>query len=124
LEPDLPLIWARGSGIRGVLMNICMNAVQAMPDGGTLTVRTLSMNDAIRIVVEDTGPGIHPAHLDRIWDPFFTTKPVGTGTGLGLSITQRVVTRHGGRIDVESASGRGARFVIDLPVEGPGGENV
>jgi hypothetical protein len=124
LVPELPPIWARSSGIRGVLMNLCMNAVQAMPEGGTLTLRTHFDAGHVTIEVEDTGPGIHPAHADRIWDPFFTTKPVGQGTGLGLSITQGIVTRHGGKIRVENADPHGARFVIDLPVEGPGGENV
>jgi two-component system, NtrC family, sensor kinase len=124
LDPELQPIWAKGSGIRGALMNLCMNAVQAMPEGGTLTVRTRSSSRHVTIEVEDTGPGIPADHLHRIWDPFFTTKPVGQGTGLGLSITQRIVTRHGGTIRVESLPGRGARFVIELPMEGPGGENV
>jgi two-component system, NtrC family, sensor kinase len=125
LDEHLPAIWARGSGIRGALMNLCMNAVQAMPTGGTLAVRTRSMGEGrVSIEIEDTGPGIHSIHLDRIWDPFFTTKPVGQGTGLGLSITQGIVARHGGSIRVENAVPHGARFVIELPVEGPGGANV
>jgi PAS domain S-box-containing protein len=124
LDPELPSIWARGSGIRGVLMNLGMNAVQAMPEGGTLTVRTRKSAAGIALSLEDTGPGIHASHLSRIWDPFFTTKPVGTGTGLGLSISQRVVARHGGTIGVENLPERGARFWIELPIEGPGGENV
>ena len=124
LDPELRPIWAKGSGIRGALMNLCMNAVQAMPQGGTLTVRTGSGSRRVTIEVEDTGPGIPANHLSRIWDPFFTTKPVGQGTGLGLSITQGIVSRHGGAIRVESSPGRGARFVIELPTEGPGGENV
>jgi two-component system NtrC family sensor kinase len=124
LDPELPAIWARASGMRGVCMNLMLNAVQAMKHGGTLTVRTRSENDGIAIEVEDTGPGIESEHLDRIWDPFFTTKPVGQGTGLGLSITQRVVTRHGGRIRVESRPGEGARFIIWLPLAGPGGDGV
>ena len=124
LDPSMPPIWAKGSGIRGALMNLCMNAVQAMPRGGTLTVRTRGGSRGVTIEVEDSGPGIPADHLHRIWDPFFTTKPVGQGTGLGLSITQGIVTRHGGTIRVESTPGEGARFVIELPTEGPGGENV
>jgi signal transduction histidine kinase len=124
LDPELKPIWAKDSGIRGALMNLCMNAVQAMPKGGTLTVRTRGGSRHVIIEVEDTGPGIPADHLHRIWDPFFTTKPVGQGTGLGLSITQRIVTRHGGTIRVESSAGQGARFAIDLPMEGPGGDNV
>jgi two-component system, NtrC family, sensor kinase len=124
LDPVLPSIWAKGSGIRGALMNLCMNAVQAMPRGGTLTVRTRAGPRHVRIEVEDTGEGIAAAHLHRIWDPFFTTKPVGQGTGLGLSITQGIVTRHGGTIRVDSPPPGGARFVIELPIEGRGGEHV
>jgi PAS domain S-box-containing protein len=124
LDPQLPAIWGRESGMRGVMMNLCMNAVQAMSEGGTLTVRTRHRADNVTIEVIDTGPGIHPAHLERIWDPFFTTKPVGKGTGLGLSITQRVLARHAGRVRVESTLGQGARFIIELPIAGPGGENV
>jgi signal transduction histidine kinase len=101
-----------------------MNAVQAMPAGGRLTVRTGRSVPGVFLHIEDTGPGIRPEHLDRIWDAFFTTKPVGQGTGLGLSITRRVVDRHGGSIRVESQSGEGARFIVELPVEGPGGTGV
>lgn len=124
LDPGLPLIWARQSSMRGVCTNLMMNAVQAMPAGGRLTVRTARGGRGVVLQVEDTGEGIAPAHLDRIWDAFFTTKPVGQGTGLGLSITQRVVTRHGGSIRAESRPGEGARFIVDLPIEGPGGTGV
>ncbi len=125
LAADLPPIWARASGIRGVLMNVCMNAVQAMREGGRLTVRTARDDDAhVRIEIADTGPGIAPEHLERIWAPFFTTKPVGSGTGLGLSISRRVVESHGGTIAVDSRPGDGARFVVTLPLHGPGGEHV
>jgi len=78
LDPELPAIWARDSGMRGVWMNLCMNAVQAMTDGGTLTVRTRRDGpDFVVLEVIDSGPGIHPAHHERIWDPFFTTKQIG-----------------------------------------------
>jgi hypothetical protein len=124
LDPAIPAIWARDSGIRGVCMNLMMNAVQAMATGGTLTVTTEPVDHGVRMIVEDTGPGISKEHLDRIWDPFFTTKPVGKGTGLGLSITHRIVHRHGGTIRVESQRGQGARFIVELPVAGPGGFDV
>lgn len=122
LHPDLPRVWGRESALRGMLMNLCMNAVQAMADGGSLTVRTAFVGDRVRIVVEDDGPGIAPEHQARIWDPFFTTKPVGQGTGLGLSITQRIVVSHGGTIQVESQPGAGARFTVSLPPQGVGGQ--
>lgn len=124
LDPQLPPLWARHSSMRGVCMNLIMNAVQAMPNGGHLTVRTARGGRGVVLRIEDTGQGIAPEHLDRIWDAFFTTKPVGQGTGLGLSITQRVVTRHGGTIHVESRPGQGARFIVELPIEGPGGTGV
>ncbi|MBI1797481.1 MAG: PAS domain-containing protein [Candidatus Eisenbacteria bacterium] len=122
LEPDLPQVWAREAGIRGICMNLMLNAVQAMNAGGCLTVMTKRIDHAVALSVGDTGTGILPEHLERIWDPFFTTKPVGQGTGLGLSITHRIVTRHGGRITVDSAPGRGTRFDVELPIHGPGGE--
>jgi signal transduction histidine kinase len=124
LDPDLPPIWARNSSMRGVCMNLMMNAVQAMPNGGRLTVHSTRGGAGVIFTIEDTGVGIAAEHLDRIWDAFFTTKPVGQGTGLGLSITQRVVSRHGGTIGVESRPAQGARFTIELPIEGPGGTGV
>jgi PAS domain S-box-containing protein len=124
LDPDLPPIWARHSSMRGVCMNLMMNAVQAMPDGGRLTARTRRSGRDVVLHIEDTGHGIATEHLDRIWDAFFTTKPVGQGTGLGLSITQRVITRHGGTIRVESRFGDGASFIVELPIEGSGGSGV
>ncbi len=122
LDDTLPRVWAREAGIRGMCMNLMINAVQAMPDGGTLRVATTRDGSRVRIEIQDTGHGIAPQHLERIWDPFFTTKPVGKGTGLGLSITHRIVTRHAGTIRVESLPGRGATFIVELPVEGPGGD--
>jgi hypothetical protein len=124
LDPDLPEIWAKETGMRAVCMNLMMNAVHAMPAGGTLRVVTAGRESSVALTVEDTGPGIAPQHLDRIWDPFFTTKPMGQGTGLGLSITQRIVSRHGGTIRVENLPGRGARFVVELPIRGSGGPDA
>jgi two-component system NtrC family sensor kinase len=105
-------------------MNLMLNAVQAMPNGGTLLIRTIAAGNHVVLEVADTGSGIAPENMDRIWDPFFTTKPPGSGTGLGLSITQRVVSRHGGQITAENRAEGGARFTLELPVMGPGGEGV
>jgi len=125
LDPGLPHVWGREAALRGVLMNLCLNAVQAMSNGGRLRVSTVRIgDDRVGIRIEDDGPGIAPEHLHRIWDPFFTTKPVGQGTGLGLSITQRIVARHGGTIRVESAPGAGAKFMLELPLQGSGGESA
>jgi signal transduction histidine kinase len=123
LDPELPLIWAKESAIRSVCMNLCLNAVQAMKGGGELLVRTRRHGVDVRMEVIDNGPGIATSDLSRIWDPFFTTKPVGQGTGLGLSITHQVVRRHGGDISVESRPAEGARFIVTLPVAGLGGDD-
>ena len=96
-DAAVPHPWARDSGIRGVCMNLMMNAVQAMEAGGTLAARTARRGAMVELVVEDTGAGIAPEHLGRIWEPFFTTKAAGKGTGLGLFVTQGVMTRNGGR---------------------------
>jgi PAS domain S-box-containing protein len=122
LAPELPPIWAHEAAMREMCMNLAINAVQASSGGGRVTATTQSAADHVTIVIADTGAGISPEHLARIWDPFFTTKPVGQGTGLGLTITNRIVTQHGGRIEVESAPGKGASFSVELPVHGPGGE--
>ena len=124
LDPASPPVWARESGVRGVCMNLLMNAVQAMKDGGMLTVRTRYAGSTVTLEIADTGPGIELHHLDRIWDPFFTTKPIGQGTGLGLSITRQSVARYGGTIRVESRPGEGARFIVELPVRTSGGTDV
>lgn len=103
-------------------MNLMLNGVQAMSGGGRLTVTTRRDHEHVTLAVEDSGPGIAPEHFERIWDPFFTTKPMGQSTGLGLSITHRIVSRHGGRITVQSALGQGARFEVELPLHGTGGD--
>src|SRR5204862_6855611 len=83
---------------------------------GVLTVRTAESGKGVRIVVEDTGPGIPPEHLRQVFDPFFTTKAVGEGTGLGLSLCIGIVEAHDGRLTVENAPGSGARFTMELPL--------
>jgi len=106
------------------IMNILLNAIQAMPSGGTLTVRAEVVHRAAvghafggsvaRISVADTGPGIPPEYIDRLFEPYFTTKE--GGTGLGLALARRVITEHRGEIRAENAPGGGARFVIALPL--------
>jgi two-component system NtrC family sensor kinase len=101
------------------VLNIVTNAEQAMLQArgrGRLSVRTRAAGGRIELRIEDDGPGIAAEHLSRVFDPFFTTKPVGQGTGLGLSICDGIVKEHGGRLSVENAAGRGAAFVVDLPV--------
>lgn len=100
--------------LQQVLVNLILNAVQAMPQGGVLTVRVADMQDSVTISVEDTGHGIAPEAQKRIFDPFFTTKQA-EGTGLGLSISQRLVTRAGGTLEVHSIEGQGSHFIVTLP---------
>ncbi len=101
--------------LRQIIVNIGLNAIQAMPDGGVLNVTTQLRDDRICIGIRDTGIGIAPENLDRIFDPFFTTKDVGEGTGLGLAVTYSLVNQMEGAITVESEPGRGSVFTIILP---------
>jgi len=118
LEP-IPEIYCSPSRLNQVFINIVTNAVQAMDGEGTLRIRTSQVQSAagesVEIVFEDTGCGIEEAHLAKIMDPFFTTKPVGQGTGLGLSIVAQIVEQHAGTILVDSKVGSGTRITINLP---------
>ncbi len=100
--------------IRQALLNLFLNAIDAMPNGGTLTVTTQKASNTFSIVIRDTGCGISPDDLPHIFDPFFSKKD--SGTGLGLAITQSIIEKHGGKIKVTSALGQGTEFRIDLPV--------
>jgi len=112
----LPNVMVDRHMIEQVLMNLVLNAVQAMKDGGMLTIRTTVVEGVCLIEVCDTGLGIPPAVLPRIFDPFFTTKSEGEGTGLGLSVSLGIVERHGGKILVDSEVGKGTTFTLCLPV--------
>ncbi|MFZ5861422.1 MAG: PAS domain-containing sensor histidine kinase [Nitrospirota bacterium] len=118
LQP-LPAIQGHPQQLNQVFLNLLVNATQAMTSRGTVWVRTAVRGDHVVVEVEDTGSGISQEHLDKIFDPFFTTKPVGKGTGLGLSISYGIVQQHGGKIEVESAVGRGTRFRVLLPIRSP-----
>lgn len=112
----LPQTLCYPNQLNQVFMNILINAVQAIKNQGTITVRTWHEDDSIRASISDTGCGIPPEVVSRIFEPFFTTKEVGKGTGLGLSITYEVIKRHEGDIWVESALGEGTTFNIRIPV--------
>ncbi|GDX89360.1 hypothetical protein LBMAG45_12160 [Nitrospirota bacterium] len=116
----LPSAMVDGSMIEQVLMNLVLNAVHAMKNGGTLTVQTVVAEGVYRVEIRDTGLGISPEVLPRIFDPFFTTKHEGEGTGLGLSVSLGIAERHGGRITVKSAVGTGTTFSLYLPIEREG----
>jgi PAS domain S-box-containing protein len=111
------------SQISQVFLNLFVNAVQAIEaakkPSGRITVKTRRLADEMLIEISDTGCGIEPALLPRIFDPFYTTKDVGQGTGLGLSISHNIITGHGGRIDVDSKPGHGTCFRIYLPLSNP-----
>ncbi|MGE0645667.1 MAG: PAS domain S-box protein [Nitrospira sp.] len=113
---DLPSVMVDRHMIEQVLMNLILNAVQAMKKGGTLTIRTSVVEGVCRVDVTDTGSGIPASILPRVFDPFFTTKGEGEGTGLGLSVNLGIAERHGGKILVESEVGKGTTFTLCLPV--------
>ncbi len=102
--------------IQQVLLNLAMNGIQAMPQGGTLELALVVTEGQLKISICDQGSGIAPEDLPQIFDPFFTTKDVGQGTGLGLSIAQGIVNEHGGQIEVDSTLGEGSRFRLSLPL--------
>ncbi|MCJ7514902.1 MAG: PAS domain S-box protein [Dehalococcoidia bacterium] len=119
LAADLPWVVVDYNQIQQVILNIVVNAMQAMAEvrhEGKITVATGMNKDYVRISIADNGPGIAKENINKVFDPFFTTKPVGSGSGLGLSVCHSIITEHGGNIRVESTNGKGATFIIDLPV--------
>jgi signal transduction histidine kinase len=118
-DESLPLVPAHPAELNQVWTNLIDNALHAMPDGGTLTVRTARDGDRVLVEIGDTGAGIPTELQQKIFEPFFTTKPVGEGTGLGLDISYRVITqRHGGDLRVVSQLGD-TRFQVRLPLQEP-----
>jgi signal transduction histidine kinase len=123
LDPQLPEIFADASQLRQVLVNLVVNAVQAIRDGGKITIETRrGVGDiSALLIVSDTGTGMTDAVRANIFTPFFTTKDVSEGTGLGLSVVHGIIASHGGTIRVGSEPGKGSRFEIELPVSGEEG---
>jgi signal transduction histidine kinase len=117
LAPGLPAVRGSENRIQQVLFNLILNARDAMPSGGWLTVKAYLDGREVVVEVNDTGAGIKEADLPRIFDPFFTTKDVGQGTGLGLAVSYGIVQEHGGTIRASSAQGQGSRFEVRLPME-------
>ncbi len=132
LQPDIPPVQADPVQIEQVILNLCVNARDAMPEGGSIRLRTRraeqddprlrlhpeAAGDYVVLSISDTGHGMDEEMIKHIFEPFFTTKDVGLGTGLGLSVVHGIVGNHGGWIDVESAPGQGSQFVITLPATG------
>lgn len=112
----LPPVWGHAGKLQQVFMNLMLNARDAMPHGGVLTLTTTVQGNAVTIEISDTGVGIPPEVIHRIYDPFFTTKEVGRGTGLGLAVSYGIVQEHGGHVFVESTPGQGTTFRVKLPV--------
>jgi len=117
IPDNLPMIRGNLRNLQQVFMNLFLNAVHAMVEGGTLFVRIAEEPPCfVRFDVEDTGLGIDPEILERIFEPFYTTKSVGKGVGLGLSVTYNIIMRHGGKIEARSEKGKGSIFSVFLPV--------
>ena len=115
LKPSLPAVFGNSGKLQQVFMNLIMNARDAMPRGGELTITTESENSAVRVEVSDNGMGIPAEHLNKIFDPFFTTKATSRGTGLGLAVTYGIIQEHSGLIQVDSVVGRGTTFRLEFP---------
>ncbi len=113
--PDLPEIIADQNQVQQFLMALIINAAQAMPEGGKITLATARAPGGVTIEVADNGPGMEPEVARHAFEPFYTTKSEGSGVGLGLSVVYGIVKRHGGRIDLDTAPGEGCRFTIFLP---------
>jgi len=116
---DIPEVYCIPSQINQVLMNLLVNAAQAIPEKGDITIRSGQADGEVFVAISDTGAGISAEILPRLFEPFFTTKPVGKGTGLGLSISYGIVRKHGGRIEVDSTVGKGTTFTVWLPIKPP-----
>ena len=116
LEERIPPIKGNAGKLQQVFLNLFLNARDAMDNGGLLRIRTSSKEGSALVDVADNGRGISSEAISRIYDPFFTTKPVRKGTGLGLSVSYGIVREHGGRIEVESLPGAGTCFHLDFPL--------
>ncbi len=116
---DAGTVMADPERLQQLLLNLLLNAEDAMPKGGSIRVRVGRKDGLARIEIEDTGTGIAPEHVDRVFEPFFTTKGAGDGSGLGLALCRGIAEDHGGRIDVRSVQGEGTTFVVVLPEATP-----
>jgi len=117
---DIPHVMANSSLLQQVFTNLLLNACHAMTEGGEITVTIVVSGDWVSVRFHDTGAGIEPETVSKIFDPFYTTRPVGQGTGLGLPISYSIVEQHGGRIEVESQVGAGSTFTVHLPIRQSG----
>ncbi|MDP2932240.1 MAG: ATP-binding protein, partial [Chloroflexota bacterium] len=116
LDPNLPKLMADFDQLQQVCTNLILNAIQAMPQGGRLTIRTATDDRWVKIEVVDTGCGISKENMAKLFTPFFTTKQQVKGVGLGLAVAYGIIQRHQGRIEVQSEAGKGSTFTIFLPL--------
>jgi signal transduction histidine kinase len=116
LRAEYPVAYGNAGKLQQVFLNLLVNARDAMPEGGELRILTEAVDSKIEIIVQDTGTGISRENINKIYDPFFTTKAAGKGTGLGLSVTYGIVQEHGGAITVKSQPGVGTSFKLELPL--------
>src|SRR6185503_15039134 len=116
VQENLPTVLGDVGQLQQAVVALATNAIDAMPEGGTLTLRATHSGPRVLIQVIDTGIGILPENMTKIFDPFFTTKDIGRGTGLGLAVCYGILSDHGGRLDVRSTVGTGTTFTITLPV--------
>ncbi|MBI5014376.1 MAG: PAS domain-containing protein [Deltaproteobacteria bacterium] len=116
LARDLRPVSGDPASLRQVILNLALNAVQAIEHRGRVSIVTRNAADRVAVEVRDNGCGIAPEHLEQIWSPFFTTKPVGRGLGLGLSVSYNIVRKHGGEVSVVSQKDQGSTFTVLLPV--------
>jgi two-component system NtrC family sensor kinase len=112
----LPDVMADRNKLQQVFINVFLNAIQAMPDGGEIRITSYLDDGYLRVDISDTGEGMTPEVLERIFDPFFSTKDLGKGTGLGLSVAYGIMKDHNGFIAAKSAPGKGTTFSVKLPV--------
>jgi two-component system, NtrC family, sensor kinase len=116
LRAECPITIGNAGKLQQVFLNLFVNARDAMPEGGELRIVTETMSSKIEIIVQDTGMGISPENIKKVYDPFFTTKAPGKGTGLGLSVSYGIVQEHSGTISVDSKPGLGTSFRLELPL--------
>jgi len=117
LDLNLPMLWLDENQIRRVLINLIRNSIQAMPNGGTLTIFTINENQWVRVEIADTGVGISDEDMDKLFDAFYTSK--STGSGLGLTVSAQIINNHGGTIEVQMRKPKGIIFTIKLPMKAP-----
>ena len=113
---DLPMITADPSQLHQVIINLIVNSIHAMPEGGVITLKTSASKDKVSLVIEDTGLGMSEDVREKIFLPFYTTKDIGEGTGLGLAVVHGIITTHKGSIEVQSAIKKGTQFAISFPI--------